>query len=140
MSLDVLRSVAGPMLNSLSSLSRLSQTAEQPAAAAPAQAPRGGLQVLDGFDADTPAVQSTSAAGPTTAAAASTAAQAPQTEQNALAQGGQSKNPLEQLLSVFTDFVKKIFSTFLGGLFGQGQGAGGATPGASEPTPGAGAV
>jgi hypothetical protein len=138
MSLDVLRSVAGPMLNSLSSLSRLSQTAQQPPAAAPTQAARGGLQVLDGFDGPAQAVQSTRAAGPATAAAASTAAQAPQADQNALAQGGQSKNPLEQLLSVFTDFVKKILSTFLGGLFGQGQG--GATPSASGPTPGAGGV
>jgi hypothetical protein len=36
------------------------------------------------------------------------------------------KNPLQQLLSVFTDFVKKLFSL----LLSQGQGGGDVTPNA----------
>ncbi|MCU0699147.1 MAG: hypothetical protein MUC96_21790 [Myxococcaceae bacterium] len=40
------------------------------------------------------------------------------------------KNPLQQFLSVFTDFVKKLFSSFLGALLGQGQGGGQVTPNA----------
>ncbi|MCU0697027.1 MAG: hypothetical protein MUC96_10890 [Myxococcaceae bacterium] len=128
MSLDVLRSVAGPMLNSLSQLSR---AAPPSPTAAPTQAARGGLQVLDGFDQDLPAVQSKSPVGATSAtnAMTSTAGQ-PQVPDAAQAQGAESKNPLEQLLSVFTDFVKKLFSSFLGGLFGQGQGGGAVTPNA----------
>ncbi|MDX2010544.1 MAG: hypothetical protein SFW67_10155 [Myxococcaceae bacterium] len=136
MSLDVLRSVAGPMLNSLGSLSQLSRAAPQQPAAAPAQAPRGGLQVLDGFDQDVSAVQSRSPVGAASAtnAMTSTAGQT-QAPEAAQGQAGASKNPLEQLLSVFTDFVKKIFSSFLGGLFGQGGGAAEQAPGVGAAAP-----
>ncbi|MDX2015890.1 MAG: hypothetical protein SFW67_37195 [Myxococcaceae bacterium] len=112
---DVLRSVAGPMLNSLN---QVANAARPPAAApAPAQKP-GGLQVLDGFDDPLPAVQraaQTAAPTATGGVEQAAAAQGQAAGQDALAQ-----NPIAKLVELFSNFIKQFFSMFFGGQGAQG--------------------
>jgi hypothetical protein len=134
--MDILRSFAGPLINTaLQGLGKDAAPAQAPAQAAPNR----GLQVQDGFDAE-PQV----ARGPQTARAAQVgntnaldrlagndaadpAAGAAEQGQDAMAQ-----NPIMQLVTLFTDFIKSVMSTFFGGgqpgleagADGAGQGTG----------------
>lgn len=117
--MDILRSFAGPLINTaLQGLGKDAAPAQAPAQAAPNR----GLQVQDGFDAE-PQV----ARGPQTARAAQVgntnaldrlagndaadpAAGAAEQGQDAMAQ-----NPIMQLVTLFTDFIKSVMSTFFGG-------------------------
>jgi hypothetical protein len=135
MSIDVLRSVASPLLNA--ALGKLTETAprqaQAPAAAPAAQKPTG-LRVLDGFDDAMPAVQSAAATGQTAAPGAKPA-DAALAQQPAAGAEKESNNPLSKLLEVFTGFIKQFLSMFLGSLGNMGGGAMGG--GAQTPVAGA---
>jgi hypothetical protein len=121
MSLDVLRSVASPLITSLA---RLAQAAEQTPAATQPPAARAGLQISDGFDDAQPATRAAQVR--TSAAQTASAPQGAQAEASAASgQSAASQNPLQQFLSVFTNMLQKLFSSLLGGAAGQGQGQGG---------------
>jgi hypothetical protein len=122
MSIDVLRSVASPLLNA--ALGKLTEAAPRQAQApAPTQAAQKptGLRVLDGFDDAMPAVRSAAATGQTAAPGAqpADAALAQQPAEGA----GKDNNPLSKLLEVFTGFIKQFLSMFLGSLGNMGGGA-----------------
>lgn len=113
---DVLRTFAGPMLNSLS---QVANAARQPAAA-PAQTQTqkpGGLQVLDGFDDPLPAVQR---AASTVAPTAAGGVDQPGAQGLAAGQDALAQNPIAKLAEVFTSFIKQFFAMFFGGQGAEG--------------------
>lgn len=130
MSLNILRSVASPLMNFVTQAAQSSGALPGNNARTGQAAPRQGLQVQDGFDAEPQVARAASVAAPD-APAGVDGANAAQQPGDALATGADAMadNPIMKFVQLFTDFIKSFMSSFLGGGDAAGQEGAGAEGG-----------